>query len=75
MSYEMREMIRNLEARAELEFKQNAEASANFEEYLKDLIFKFTTTPSDNLNQELQRVSCLELVKIILEKFTEIYTK
>ena len=75
MSYKMQTMLNDLKNQIEYEYKLNAEVHANFIAYLEELIDMMQKTPADNLEQDLQRTSCIVLVEEIQEKYTELLSK
>lgn len=72
MSYKLQVILNDLKNQIEKEHKQNVEFHGNFSAYLEDLLVKMYETPADNLDQEIQRTSCIVLVEEIQRKYQEL---
>lgn len=46
-----------------------------FKEFLDNLYKEMTETPADNMDQELQKLSCLAVLDTVLQQFNTIYQK
>ena len=55
------------------EYKKNKHSE--FIKYLNELLTSIQETPADNLEQLLQRDSCLIIIESIIEKYSDIFSE
>lgn len=55
------------------EIKKNK--NSEFTKYLNELLTSIQETPADNLEQLLQRDSCLIIIESIIEKYSDIFSE
>lgn len=51
------------------------EKEEQFRNYMENLILEMKNTPADNLDQLLQKESCLAVLDTVLQEFNLIYQK